>query len=273
MPAPVFTRPVLPVQQMTAQPSVAYGLRRLNGKYSGPLIQVRRSSDSSLRNIYYDPSGNLDTADLLAFVGSGSGYVAIWYDQSGNGNNAGSATATYQPQIVNSGAYSGIVNFAASATANYGALGFSSRISTGYPYTTNAVFKQITSTGGIILGDVNYGSQYFRISGSSNSAVQFVPGTPFGTTFNASAPTVVTQVAISQSSYQGWANGASVGTGAAPGAYTFTDGIGIWSSTGNSGGNSGYALSELLIFPSTLSTADRQALEHGQQAYFGVAGV
>jgi hypothetical protein len=82
---------------------VAYSLRKLRAGYAGSAIRVRRSSDNTEQDIAFDASGNLDTTSLLAFVGSGSGYVAKWYDQSGSTNHLIKTTAANQPRIVNAG--------------------------------------------------------------------------------------------------------------------------------------------------------------------------
>jgi hypothetical protein len=82
--------------------SVAYSLRKLSSTYSGNCIRVRRSSDNTEQNIGF-VANVLDTASLLTFCGSGSGFVTTWYDQSGNANNATQSNATYQPNIVTSG--------------------------------------------------------------------------------------------------------------------------------------------------------------------------
>ena len=82
---------------------VAYSLRKLRSWYYDAAIRVRRSSDNTEQDIYFDASGNLDTASLLTFVGSGSGYVAKWYDQSGSNNHLIKISATNQPRIVNAG--------------------------------------------------------------------------------------------------------------------------------------------------------------------------
>lgn len=77
--------------------------------YSGPLLRVRRDVDNAEADfgavLTPGASGNrwLDTTALLAFCGSGSGFVTRWYDQSGNGRNAVQATTTRQPRIVNAG--------------------------------------------------------------------------------------------------------------------------------------------------------------------------
>lgn len=67
-------------------------------------IRVRRSSDNTELNIGFD-GVDLDTASLLSFVGSGNGFITIWYDQMGNSAyNYTQTTASLQQQIVFNGA-------------------------------------------------------------------------------------------------------------------------------------------------------------------------
>jgi len=82
---------------------VAYSLRKINSTYTGSAIRVRRSSDNTEQNIGFNADGTLNTLSLLAFVGSGNGFVTTWYDQSANSRNAYQTTAAYQPFIVNAG--------------------------------------------------------------------------------------------------------------------------------------------------------------------------
>ena len=82
--------------------AAAYSLRKLRTAYAGASIKVRRSSDNTEQDIGF-VDNELDTASLLAFVGSGDGFVTTWYDQSGGGNDASQTTAANQPQIVSSG--------------------------------------------------------------------------------------------------------------------------------------------------------------------------
>jgi hypothetical protein len=82
--------------------SAAYGLRRLRRLYTGAAIRVRRSSDNAQLDIGFIRE-DLDIFTLLAFVGSGSGFVTIWYDQSGNGRHATQTNPSFQPQIVSNG--------------------------------------------------------------------------------------------------------------------------------------------------------------------------
>jgi hypothetical protein len=90
--------------------SLAYSLRLINTSYSGNAVKVRRSLDNSEQDIGFS-SGSLNTASLLSFVGTYSGYVTTWYDQSGNTKNASQTTSGYQPRIVNAGTYDGAVVF------------------------------------------------------------------------------------------------------------------------------------------------------------------
>ena len=85
--------------------AAAYSLRKLTRAYSGSAIRVRRTNLDEM-DIGFTAGGELDTAALLAFTGTGAldnGFVTKWYDQSGNGYNATQATAINQPQIVSSG--------------------------------------------------------------------------------------------------------------------------------------------------------------------------
>jgi len=80
----------------------AFGLTKLKYTYREACIRVRRSNDNQEKDIGF--CGNLlDTAALLAFTGSNSGYISKWYDQSKNELDATQTTATMQPRIVNNG--------------------------------------------------------------------------------------------------------------------------------------------------------------------------
>jgi len=79
----------------------AYSLRRLTANYTGPVVRVRRSSDSTEQDF---TATQVTDGTLTTFCGAGNGFVRTWYDQSGNGNHTSQTTTTKQPQIVSSGA-------------------------------------------------------------------------------------------------------------------------------------------------------------------------
>jgi Alpha-L-arabinofuranosidase B, catalytic len=85
-----------------ALPSAAYSLRLLTKTYKGFAIRVRRSSDNTESDIGFTKSGLLDLAQLLAFCGSGDGFVTLWYNQTGLTNMVQSIPST-QPTLVRAG--------------------------------------------------------------------------------------------------------------------------------------------------------------------------
>lgn len=81
--------------------AAAYSLRNLAASWAGqPVVRVRRSSDNTELDVTAE---EVTDGTLTAFVGAGNGLVTIWYDQSGNTNNAVQATTTKQPTLVSSG--------------------------------------------------------------------------------------------------------------------------------------------------------------------------
>ena len=79
--------------------SLIVGLRKLVASYSGPAIQLRRSSDNATANFGF--VGNaLDTAAINLWLGSSMGYCTIIYDQSGNGRNITQVNANSQPTLL-----------------------------------------------------------------------------------------------------------------------------------------------------------------------------
>ena len=83
--------------------TAAYSLRKVRNDYVGGPIVVRRSSDNNTVSVGFTSAGELDTAALLSFCGSGDGFVQTWYDQAGSNDLIQNSTSA-QPQIVASGA-------------------------------------------------------------------------------------------------------------------------------------------------------------------------
>ena len=72
----------------------AYALKLLYSNYLGPVVQIQRSSDNAVSDIYADVSGNLGTGYLgtgtpfSTWLNSSIAYVVKLYDQTNNGNHA-----------------------------------------------------------------------------------------------------------------------------------------------------------------------------------------
>ena len=80
--------------------TAAYSLRNLRVAYTGPVVEVRRSSDNAVQD--FTAIQVIDNT-LTNFCGAGNGFVSKWYDQSTSANDAVQATAASQPRIVNAG--------------------------------------------------------------------------------------------------------------------------------------------------------------------------
>ena len=82
--------------------AAAYSLRQLRRSVSPYAIRVRRANDLE-QDIGFGSDGELDTNALLDFADGGDAWVAVWYDQSSNGNDAEQTSPALQPQIVSNG--------------------------------------------------------------------------------------------------------------------------------------------------------------------------
>lgn len=86
--------------------AAAFSVRKLRTAYTGSCLRVVRQNDGSEQDIGFDSNGLLDVAAIATFCGTASGKVSIFYDQSGNGDNAVQPTGQRQPDIYNgSGVY------------------------------------------------------------------------------------------------------------------------------------------------------------------------
>lgn len=83
--------------------AAAYSVRKLKSAYLGSAIRVRRSTDNVEQNIGFNVVNELDITALTSFIGSNTGYISIWYDQSGNSRDAVQTNNSLQPVIVSSG--------------------------------------------------------------------------------------------------------------------------------------------------------------------------
>ena len=81
----------------------AYSTRLLKASFIGQnVVEVRRSGDNAISGF---KANEITDGTLAAWANAngGDGFVATWYDQSGEDNDAEQATAANQPQIVDSG--------------------------------------------------------------------------------------------------------------------------------------------------------------------------
>ena len=80
-----------------------YSLRKVIPTYTGPVINVRRSSDSVTADFFADLNGNLKATDgtkITGWLNGTTGYVTTWYDQSIYARHGTQATQSYQPWLA-----------------------------------------------------------------------------------------------------------------------------------------------------------------------------
>ena len=258
--------------------AVAYSLRRLYASYTGAAIRVQRSSDNAERDIGFIGE-HLDVFALLVFVGSGDGFVTIWYDQSGNGCHATQATAGNQPQIVASGA---VITEGGQPAIRYN--GISQRFDMpSIPFNMNAISVNVvaklnnTSDSGILFSSPDPNRVYvpfFAASSQSLNVGYATNATAFGFGGSNLTDRYLWQLNAGASTTNAWRNGvASTAVASSSAAETGSDiSIGSYQAGGSTGSNfwNGTA-QEVIFFTSALSTTDRQALGRNEGIYFNIS--
>ena len=119
---------------LSASPQAAYSTRKLRSAYAGAALRVIRTSDSAQSDIGF-ASSQLDTSALAAFCDPFLCLVNIWYDQSGHGLDASSATTGIQ--IRDSGALTSPIN-------GFATLGFGIASPTDYMTVSTASAQPTT---------------------------------------------------------------------------------------------------------------------------------
>jgi len=255
----------------TATAVTAFSLRLLSSSYAGKAIQVRRDSDNTTQDIGFTTNGDLDTAALKTFVGSGNGYVSIWYDQSGNGINATQTTAANQPQIMSSGVINRDNGLPAIYTSASGYLtyGSMSQFNGSYQATRMAVARSRNGSAGATIDGLSNYTLDCQLLSTTFIQIQIYPGGGNVVTGNVANTNVL--MGLNEIRDNGasklYVNGSLLGTS--------TNSIGAFGSSvtgyigvrGDLGGQPG-AFSETILFASVLSDADRQAIYNSQNSYY-----
>ena len=220
----------------------------LDGTISEIIIYDSDQTDNrkAIESNMADYHGNID---LPAGFDSGNdevdGYVATWYDQSGNGNNAVQAVATSQPKIVEGGVlvtdglkFDGVDDY----------LRPSNDVITDIKNAAAFVVFNPTTTSGFLLS-LQYSSRFYVTAATSttgaNNVIKTAP-TEAGTTYLRTVTTSGSSATLfSNSEIQGASSNITEGT------YGFSPTIGAHQQ-GSSGKLDG-AIQEILIYDSDQS--------------------
>lgn len=268
---PAFAEPL----DLANNVGAAFSLRKLRASYTGSAIMVRRSSDNTTRAIGFDSNGDLDTATLMSFVGTGNGFVTIWYDQSGNNRNLIQNTTTAQPYIVRSGVLvtqSGRPAVRVISGTNLVTNPASWLVTGDADRALNAILTRFSDALDVVA--VWSGSHTTnRAFGIDNGRrMLFVPyvystGDVTTTTVPAGVTKILTAIRRSGVSY-GYSNGTLFGQSSVTIATTATNGFGIGRRPDGAQTDGWYH--EFVYFTSAITDYGRKFLEQNQAAYYGL---
>tara|TARA_R110002020_G_scaffold127785_1_gene286554 strand:+ start:146 stop:1948 length:1803 start_codon:yes stop_codon:yes gene_type:complete len=194
--------------------AAAFSLRKVKSAYSGFALRVQLVADGSEFDVSFDANDKVSTSSLVTRIsgshnvstigellnvvdpGGDSLTVAIWYDQSGNGNNAVQASSTDQPRIATDGAlladglqFDGSNNF----------LQTTSQVLTGTETGSNsmyAVIKQTSGDAGYVCGSAanpsggNQIGQSLYADGATSNKIVLTNGNDANTSTGDNIPTV-----------------------------------------------------------------------------------
>ena len=283
--------------------SVAYSLRQLSTSYTGPLVRIKVGS--SFYDVYPDATSNkfslsskisasistpynaavaVASGNALSSIitpGTTNATVAIWYDQSGNAVHVLNASAL--ANIITSGTINTIsgqptINF--TSTNSYLTSSTTVNYSTQTHATVNAVAQNVASidyiSGILSTGDNGgWGLNYDPTTTIKGYWVDASGGNGAQSNENSTEPKIVTGTigtpASGTSSFI-YINGTQKGTKVAQSiANGTTDKIyvGVRGNASNRKfiGN----ISEVFMFPKTLSAGEKTALESSQSIFIGPA--
>jgi hypothetical protein len=224
---------------------------------------------------YYSVSG--PTLGTLP-ASPASAYVAKWYDQSGNGNNAVQATTTNQPRIVNAG----VIDMQNSLPSIH--FDGSSQYLTATTFSTafNNTVGGTLNTIGVNNGGVSWqglaqqgrnSTPWWGIWGSNTAkwTAGFTngPGNMISAT-NSSVLASVSLIQLPSTSTILYGNGSSISSSATTANSSNSQSFYIGYAANGTEYWNGYG-SEINVFAAGLNTTRRVLLESNQAAYYGIA--
>ena len=233
--------------------------------------------------------GDLDINALLAHVGSGNGFVTTWYDQSGNARNATQTTAANQPQIVASGVLHtlggrptirsfGVTEkmfFTSAALGSATAFSFNSVSTVG----ANGARKYAVLLGSGLLPTPGLTAGIrWALFGQGNLSPDGIGWTGIDATIklgngNLVAPSTnyVQTFLKSSTAWNYYQNGGLASANIPDTSSPTSEFRGVIFSERADAYTANANCSELVLFPSALSTTDRQTLERNQGIYFNIS--
>lgn len=263
--APVLT-PRRVIDQLTVKPSLAYALRRVCQGYTGPCMDVRRSSDGVVVPIGFDITGELDIGALIAHVGANDGTVAKWYDQMGSTNHMTQGVGA-QPRIVASGVLDKC-NGRPAIYQNTGSLGYLSvTYASGNSYAISYSAQWLSDINGRILHDPTL-PVLFGWQAGVYTRGYFANGFNYQQSNQDTNPHVQSVRVVSNSIASGFRDGTAISQDNVVAASAWSG----FNTNGHVAGTpSECRFMELYVFGASANDSDLKILDTNQKQRFGVA--
>ena len=256
--------------------------RRGSNQWTGPLLNCRRSSDNVARDLFWLSNGALNWNDANSFLSGTTGFVPVFYDQSGAARNLTQGTAANQPGLT-SGPIS-LVKQNAAVTAGMQTANYANFINT----NPNSVICGMPLLGN---GGSNIGT-FYSIGSASNGKIKIgnsagghnVVSRPVTTNVNfanilttsSTLGNVISHTfnaGTTDAGLTAWVGGASAGAPATSDSITALSNVPLIifdSGLGSTANNATGALYEIMAFTSALSNQDRQILEKSMGEFFNI---
>jgi hypothetical protein len=254
--------PTVPLDQVNGA-KLAVGLRKLNSNYIGAALRLRRSSDDAEQDFGFT-GNNLDVTAITTWLGGADGYCTTLYDHSNNGGNVTQAINDKQPVLVLSGINNKpVLHFNSSQKMN-------NQVNYSSPFT--AIYGA-RNTGGNSSGRVltSMNNNWLLGYWGNRMDVAFFEGWVLPESEIPAEYTVTNDYTIyagksngSISSY--FKNGNLLYSG--NGGVTGPNGIGFNDASPNNE-VSNFDITDLIIYPTDLSTANIVALNNSIGQYYG----
>ena len=242
--------------------NAAFSVKRLSEFYLGPVVKIRRSTDSVTQDFFADYYGRLGTSSngggtfINSWLGAASGFVTTWFDQSGNGRHATQTTNSLQPTIRPNGI---LVDFLATTymTIPSGTV----PVGTDSPYTYVVRHGNLRNYGGFIGAGTwatNFAANTFRYDGVAGLYRAWWWNRDY--TFGIAAGGNSASIVYNRTTLSGFVNGVGFTTQASGGGYSVAAGTQY---IGQSHGNEPMdgELYNVFIFNNALSASDRSICE------------
>lgn len=248
-------------------------VRRLKGSYTGPLIRLRRASDSAELDIGQVGGGVIDQQAVATWAAGTTSTLVTIYDQSGNGSDLTNAVAANQPNYTTSGDGQPVRINGIPLPAFDGSTDFLSDDDPGeaQPTTVLIAFLHSGTLGEVLFDGGSGGStdQALAVAASSKFTMESGAGIDTSAASAAVFANHIFSTVWSGASSTIRINNNAEETLASVGSAD-SDGLTLGAYGGGASGNMNLGLYEVMKWQSALTTAEQTLIRNNMNAYYKV---